>query len=1302
MDDETVQKEAAASASSLSAGVVPTPTLTEAGSTPAGHDGLDDEEDEFNVSMESTRGRGSSFWFARRSSSTATDTGRRQHPSASNATTAGGRDDEDESDSDDSDSGNDSDDDDSDSDGRLSRVSAFSRFSAVLPHRLSVLFGGGGSDADLTAADGAAAAATTAMPSPPHHHEWQATIASASAWGHRNKAERQQQQHRHHHHPPKHHGHHASMVGPALAHFRAKLQTALRTALAAGMATAISQFVWKYSHSLTWFSVTLAISGTRQSLGETLLAAIDFWKGAMVVLPFIYLLSLVRFYKALTLIGLFLSVVVIILYPGVTDAGKRMAAIFLTVVVLNCDVNPDVSYNDVVVDLLLTLAFANLFSVVALLLPLPLSSLALFDARAKVKTIRHRLGSILRGYDHTFGLGEEVHYSMIEQLLEETTQAVDEIKAELLYVKWEMILLRFQPAAHHHLTAYVEAVEKQVELFRGMRLSLRRMTNNATHQEFLKFLHKPLSNVLGACVAVSDNAARSIESELVVCECLRQRAKRRRYNQRVGRTHKVDLRPSMATGAGGHQQQHRRTASRAAPPPGHSRSYAEDLDSLFTIVETRMDMLMTEFVKARLAIIFGLKPAVDEVTGAFVRHPHPPGHSLSTTTMALGTSINGSAATATSTTTTAAPVDHRLTPVQEDRQQPTTYRSPSKSSSASSSNLASHLLRTTEGLELVRRRASGEAVYHLFTQDYNKLGYFNVLPRQAFLLDLCNYVKTLPVLVRACGGEEDEDGLSLSSSFSSSPPAAKVSWQAWGTSQLLALRVAYVEPVVALFKQQPARRPHATVRMNTAADSRASIGSTATTVSGTTASTSSSPSKSASANSSSNSSSSSHRHNHYTEEESARQKLVNRFRQPVKVALAVVLASIGILLNMGFATTWGVIAVCQALSSHPGSSFKSGYDRIQGTVLGGMYGIVVLDWLELDSQVAILLSLTVWVFFCSFNRMSSLYGEVAVVAAITAPVIMIGPIAGEQGAMIRIQQTILGTVIYVVIDNLCWPVRAKIDLRRELLTSLRHFRELWGLTFSIFLEKAADRAAATAQAQVLHDTLKGSFARQSHYIALAVDEPELWHKPFHATAYRKVLGSLSQVSLFMSMLIRASTAFPREVEERDRAMLASIQGAVQELEQVTAHALEEAWDAVSHMTERGGEEREEDGGVKKGYRHPLHAPGRHPHKRPQNNNYHRRKRTQAVPALTKEAAHAFALLRLGEVYTKIQDWVDVYFEEHIKANWAKDDLVIVSADLILSLNGMIFAIEALGQGLLRVGHAIRELVEREKSNYYRL
>lgn len=467
-------------------------------------------------------GAGYSFQRSASNDTTTTDSIPRSHQSSCASTAGGSEADHDEEDRDNADADDDDDDDsDCDSVGNPSRTR---RFSAVMPHRRSVWASlppagstadhtGGTDAADMAHDDkplskaalaalgeaqaGGEPASAKHKPSSSrshrdahqHHNRAASSTASTSWWqrssspggpsGSTGTAARDSHPHKPTR-PPRKYG--SKIEGPALMHFRSKLQMAVRTALAAGMSTAVMQFFWNWAHALTWFGVTLAIAGTRKSLGDTLMAAFDFWKGGLLVLPWIYLLSLVRFHTVLTLLGLFVSVVFIIWFPDVSDAGKRMATIFLTVVVLNCDENPALHYNGMVGDLFLTLALANFFSVVALLLPLPLPSLALFDVRLKIKTIRHRLGSILRGYDHTFRMGEEVHYSMIEQLLEETTKALVEIKAQLPQVKWEMVLLRFKPQAHAHLVAYVETVEKQLELFKGMRLSLRRMTNNATHQ----------------------------------------------------------------------------------------------------------------------------------------------------------------------------------------------------------------------------------------------------------------------------------------------------------------------------------------------------------------------------------------------------------------------------------------------------------------------------------------------------------------------------------------------------------------------------------------------------------------------------------------------------------------------------------------------------------------------------------------------------------------------------------------------------------------------------------------------------
>jgi hypothetical protein len=55
-------------------------------------------------------------------------------------------------------------------------------------------------------------------------------------------------------------------------------------------------------------------------------------------------------------------------------------------------------------------------------------------------------------------------------------------------------------------------------------------------------------------------------------------------------------------------------------------------------------------------------------------------------------------------------------------------------------------------------------------------------------------------------------------------------------------------------------------------------------------------------------------------------------------------------------------------------------------------------------------------------------------------VIVIGPILGGAGALVRMIQTINGVLLYVVVDLLLCPIRAKLDLRKELGASLRDFK----------------------------------------------------------------------------------------------------------------------------------------------------------------------------------------------------------------------------------------------------------------------
>jgi len=227
-----------------------------------------------------------------------------------------------------------------------------------------------------------------------------------------------------------------------------------------------------------------------------------------------------------------------------------------------------------------------------------------------------------------------------------------------------------------------------------------------------------------------------------------------------------------------------------------------------------------------------------------------------------------------------------------------------------------------------------------------------------------------------------------------------------------------------------------------------------------------------------------------------------------------------------------------------------------------------------------------------------------------------------------------------------------------------------------------------------------------------------------AASYRKVVGTLTEASLFLSMLLRASAAFPRELGPEDRAMHAAIQSAVTELELATGLALEQARDAVLGLKDRSAHahsKRNKGGG----------GGGALPVASAKGSNYHRRKKTQAVRPMSPTTAQAYALLRLAEQYSSLREFIDVFWQQHIEvgscsdvekqagfrrrasltpqclttpqqAKRAQEDTDLVSAEYMLSLSALLFSIEGLGRTLLRVGHSLRELVEREKSNAYAL
>lgn len=170
---------------------------------------------------------------------------------------------------------------------------------------------------------------------------------------------------------------------------------------------------------------------------------------------------------------------------------------------------------------------------------------------------------------------------------------------------------------------------------------------------------------------------------------------------------------------------------------------------------------------------------------------------------------------------------------------------------------------------------------------------------------------------------------------------------------------------------------------------------------------------------------------------------------PLKIALILTVCSFFSLsdtLNASFNPgVWVSFTAAFIVSEDSSSAVVTGNLRLVGSVLGALYAWWVTKLIvgnagttAMDHSMA-LLSLLPWIFVCSFFRFSRSHGYAAVVSAFTAVVILLGTFntatQGMTAPLGRIENTILGLIIYMVLDTLIWPIRAKRMLEVALTKS---------------------------------------------------------------------------------------------------------------------------------------------------------------------------------------------------------------------------------------------------------------------------
>lgn len=177
------------------------------------------------------------------------------------------------------------------------------------------------------------------------------------------------------------------------------------------------------------------------------------------------------------------------------------------------------------------------------------------------------------------------------------------------------------------------------------------------------------------------------------------------------------------------------------------------------------------------------------------------------------------------------------------------------------------------------------------------------------------------------------------------------------------------------------------------------------------------------------------------------------YAQSAKIALAVTVTSLFVLVQQTGQmenSLWAVLVVILIRQESTSSSFLTGYQRLEGTVIGSVYAFTMFQifrcaenacGLEVSTPVLVL-----WLAVCSFFRDGPRHGYAAIVAGFTPIVLFLGNTPSTaDGAWMRVELTFIGIGIYLLIDNLILPNRTDVALRagvRKSIDETRYVRTL--------------------------------------------------------------------------------------------------------------------------------------------------------------------------------------------------------------------------------------------------------------------
>jgi hypothetical protein len=178
---------------------------------------------------------------------------------------------------------------------------------------------------------------------------------------------------------------------------------------------------------------------------------------------------------------------------------------------------------------------------------------------------------------------------------------------------------------------------------------------------------------------------------------------------------------------------------------------------------------------------------------------------------------------------------------------------------------------------------------------------------------------------------------------------------------------------------------------------------------------------------------------------------LHHYIHPTKIAIITVICSLFVVLPMFQKIfpygLWGVVVVTLIRQDNSSSSFSRGFQRIEGTVLGCIYAYMISLLFQCETKACytppVVLLVVLWLGLCAYFREGFQRGYAAIVAGFTPIIVLLGSSHGSQaGAWARVQMTVIGVTVYLIIDNILLPSRADVALRKNIITSITHITRL--------------------------------------------------------------------------------------------------------------------------------------------------------------------------------------------------------------------------------------------------------------------